>query len=362
MSQATPNPIEPLRQQIDQIDTRIVHLLNERARIVVEIGQHKRNSETPVYAPDREAQIFDRLREANRGPLPDKCLEAVWREIMSGCRALEHPLRVAYLGPPGSFSHLTARKQFGGSVHYESVEDIAGVFTAVAPGHADLGLVPIENSAIGGIGETLDSFLHHSVQVVAEALITVHHHVLSFAEAEKVTHVYSKPEVFAQCRHWLANHLRQAQRVPVASSSKAAEMAALDKNTAAIGSSLAAEVYGLPVLYPNVEDDPNNTTRFFIIGRHAPAPTGDDKTALMFTTAHKPGALAEVLDVLRDQGVNLTHIDKRPSKRVNWEYTFFIDIVGHQKDAPVARALEETRKHCLHMTVLGSFPRAKDAL
>lgn len=354
--------LEKLRQQIDQIDEKIVDLLNQRARVVVDIGHIKRDGDTPVYAPDREQKVLAQVRRFNKGPLPNHCLEAIWRELMSGSFALEHPMRVGYLGPAGSFSHLAARKQFGSSVAYEPLDDIASVFAGVDRGQISLGLVPIENSSMGGIGETLDSFLNSQVSVCAEVLIAIRHHVLSNASPESIRRVYSKPEVFAQCRKWLGTHLRDAQRVPVASSSKAAEMAAAEPDAAAIGSSVAAELYKLRIIHESIEDDANNTTRFFVIGKQSPAPTGDDKTAIMFTTAHKAGALADVLDVFRDHGLNLTHIDKRPSKRVNWEYYFFVDFAGHQSDPAVKKAIAEAGKHCLQLTVLGSFPRARHAL
>lgn len=351
-----------LRRQIDELDEKIVDLLNQRAQIVVEIGRLKRRENSPVYAPDREEEVLAHLRQINRGPLPDACLEAMWRELMSGSLALERPLRVGYLGPPGSFSHLAARKKFGACVEYDALEDIAGVFDEIVRGHIDLGLVPIENSAIGGIGETLDAFLKSPVQICAEVLINIHHHLLANCAPEEIRVIYSKPEVFNQCRKFLAVQLREAQRVPVASSSKAAELAASEKGAAAIASELAGEIYGLKTLFANIEDNPSNMTRFLVIGKHSAGPTGDDKTALMFTTAHKAGALAEVLDVFRDYGLNLTHIDKRPSQRVNWEYYFFVDFLGHQSEPHVQKAIEEARKHCLQLTILGSFPRAKDVL
>jgi chorismate mutase/prephenate dehydratase len=281
---------------------------------------------------------------------------------MSGSFALERPLRIGYLGPAGSFSHLAAKRKFGSSVEYDSLETIGGVFDEISRGHVDLGLVPIENSYIGGIGETLDSFLDTRVQVYGEVLIGIHHNLLSNEPIDKITKIYSKPEVFAQCRNWLNLQLKNAQRVAVASSSKAAEIAASEPGAAAIGSVLAAETYKLPTVFANIEDNPNNTTRFFIISNNMAKPSGDDKTSIMFTTAHQAGALAEVLDVFRDHKLNLTHIDKRPSKRVNWEYYFFIDCLGHQTDPAVKSAIEAARKHCLHLSVLGSFPRASEVL
>ena len=352
-----------LRVRIDSLDQQIVALLNERARVVVEIGRIKRDGNSPIYAPEREQQVLTKVREHNKaGPLPNSCLEAIYRELMSGSFALERPLRIGYLGPAGSFSHLAARRKFGASVEYDNLDDIQAVFDEIARGHIDLGLVPIENSAIGGIGETLDGFLESPVRVCAEVLIHIHHNLLANCPPDQIRRLYSKPEVFSQCRNWLSVQLRQAERVPVASSSKAAEMAAQEAGAAAIGSDLAGDIYNLKTLFANIEDNPSNVTRFFVIGTQQPKPTGDDKTAIMFTTAHKAGALSEVLEVFRKHHLNLTHIDKRPSKRVNWEYYFFVDFLGHDSDAQVASAIQEARQHCLQLTVLGSFPRAKEVL
>src|SRR5687767_8996541 len=214
-----------LRRRIDELDEQIVKLLNERAAVVVKVGEVKRQAGgTPVYAPDREQVVLDRIRKANRGPLPDATLEAIWRELMSGSFALERPLRIGYLGPPGSFSHLAARRKFGASVEYDKLEDIASVFDEIARGHIDYGLVPIENSAIGGIGETLDSFLNSSARICAEVLINIHHNLLSNSPPDAIKRIYSKPEALAQCRKWLTSQLAHAERIPAASTSKAAEL------------------------------------------------------------------------------------------------------------------------------------------
>jgi len=370
--------LAPLRVQIDELDRQIVELLNRRANIVIEVGKIKHSADSgstgesaagnapakppQIYVPEREQQVLAQVRAYNKGPLPDRCLMAIWRELMSGSFALERPLRIGYLGPAGSYSHMAAKLKFGSSVEYDSLDDISGVFEEIVRGHVDLGLVPIENSYIGGIGETLDSFRDNRVHVCGEVLIGIHHNLLSNTPAEEVKKIYSKPEVFSQCRRWLGLQLVHAEKVPVASSSKAAEIAAKEPGSAAIGSILAAETYDLAIQFANIEDDPNNVTRFFIISLNSAKPTGDDKTSLMFTTVHKAGALAEVLNIFRDHGLNLTHIDKRPSKLENWEYVFFIDCLGHQSDPTVASAIEAARKHCLHLTVLGSFPRAKEAL
>lgn len=357
------NPsLDSLRVRIDQLDQQLVQLLNERAKVVVEIGKVKRGSDWPIYAPDREQRVLDQVRRYNQGPLSDTSLQAIWRELMSGSLALERSLRIGYLGPAGSFSHLAARLKFGLSVEYRDLEDIRSVFDETTRGGIDLGLVPIENSAMGGIGETLDSFLGSPAHVFAEVLINVHHNLLAKCDVQQIERVYSKPEVFTQCRRWLSQHLPRAQRVPVASSSKAAEIVADQPHTAAVASVLSGQLYALPIQAVNIEDNPSNVTRFFVISNQQAPASGDDKTAIMFTTAHQPGALAGVLDVLRDHELNLTHIDKRPSQRVNWEYYFFVDFLGHQSDPRVTQAIEAARSHCLQLTVLGSFPRARDVL
>ncbi len=359
-------PLATFRSQIDQLDEQIVELLNIRARIVVEIGKIKRASNSPIYSPDREKIVLEKIRQANRkagGPLPNACLEAIYRELMSGSFALEKPLHIAFLGPEGSFSHLASVKKFGSSVAYVSVVDIATVFDEVSRGHVDMGLTPVENSTIGGIVETMDAFLEHPhVRIVAEVLIAVHHHLLAIGQSAEVRTIYSKPEVLNQCRKWLNATMPEARRVPVGSSSKAAELAAREKNAAAIGSSLAAQVYSLKTLFANIEDNPNNVTRFLVIGRHPAQRTGDDKTSIIFTTVHKSGALVDVLEVFRRRQINLTNIDTRPSQKHNFEYYFFTDLLGHSEDENVKTALEEARRHCLQLVVLGSFPRASETL
>jgi chorismate mutase/prephenate dehydratase len=295
---------------------------------------------------------------------------------MSGSFALERPLRIAYLGPQGSYSHLGSVKKFGSSVEHVAVVDINSVFDEVTRGHADLGLVPIENSSSGGVIDTMDAFLEHrAVTIVAEVIIAIHHHLLANCAPEEVKVIYSKTEPLDQCRRWLTTTMPNVQRLPVASSSKAAEMAAKEKSAAAIGSSMAAEVYGLRTLFANIEDNATNVTRFFVIGRSGEVggnaagggrqpsrPTGDDKTSIIFTTSHKSGALVDVLDVFRRHGINLTNIDTRPSQKRNFEYYFFTDLVGHVDDENVSKALDEAKQHCLQLAVLGSFPRAAETL
>lgn len=354
--------LEELRQQIDEIDRELVALLNRRAEIVVEVGRLKSADGTPIYAPDREKRVLDKIRAANKGPLPDKTLLAIYRELMSGSFALEKPLRIAYLGPQGSFSHLAAVNKFGQSVEYEPVMQIRSVFDEVSREHAEFGVVPIENSVGGGVIDTLDALFETDVQICAEINRSIHHNLLAMCPLEKVERVYSKPEVFAQCQRWLGETNLVGMTIPVASTSAAAEMARHEAGAAAIGSTLAAELYGLNIVCDNIEDVSHNVTRFFVIGRKPAGQTGDDKTTIAFVTKDEPGALVNVLLALREPGVNMSFIESRPSKKRNWEYYFFIDVKGHQQEEHVQAAIAEARKHCLRLNVLGSYPRATEVL
>ncbi len=362
--------LERLRVRIDEVDRRLVELLNERARIVVDVGELKRGTGGPIYAPHREAAVLERVLGANRGPLSDRAIEGIYRELMSGSFALERPLRIGFLGPEGSFSHAAAAAHFGGSVSFENLHEIEGVFTEVRRGHVDYGLVPIENSTGGGVVETLDAFrdARGEVSVYAEVLITIRHHLLANCRPREVSRIYSKPEVFSQCRRWVRTQYPRAELIPSPSSSRAVELAreAHDRDpasgAAAIGTRHAGELYGLRVLFESIEDDPNNLTRFFVIARETAEPSGDDKTSIMFTTEHAPGALHGVLGVFADANIDLTHIDKRPSGRDNWSYTFFLDLQGHRDETGVAAALEQARARCHELWVLGSYPRARRIL
>ena len=354
--------LESLRERIDDLDRRLVELLNERAGVVIDIGRTKHINGSPIYAPDREQAVLRRIAELNHGPLLQKTLQAIYRELMSGSFALEKPLRIGYLGPEGSFSHLASVRKFGASVEHRPLADIRAVFQEVVRGHCDLGMVPIENSLGGGVIDTMDCFIDSKVYICAELVVEVHHNLLANSAPEDIKIIASKPEIFAQCRNWLSTSFPEVQQVPVASSSRAAEMASNEHGMAAIGSTLAAELYGLKIVYSNIEDDPNNQTRFFVIATTPAKRTGADKTAILFTTAHKAGALVEVLNVFAKCGINLTNIDTRPSKRRNWEYYFFIDAEGHFQDANFEAALKEARKHCGELYVLGSFPRAAETV
>lgn len=384
-SKPAPIDLAALRVQIDSIDQRLIKLLAERSELVVGIGKAKQAAGIPIYAPHREAAVLERVLKLNAeagGLLKQRTIEGIWREIMSGSIELERPVRIGYLGPMGSFSHMAAVRHFGSSVSFEDLHDIAGVFTEVGRGHVDYGLVPIENAAIGGISETLDELAKlgegvrsrgptagkTAVTVCAEVQLGVHHALMANCEPRQVTEVHSKPEVFSQCRVWLATQYPKATLVPAASSSAAVRMVA-EKSAggqrctlAAIGSKLAAELYDVNILFDRIEDNPGNVTRFFVIGKHPSQRSGRDKTSVMFATNHQPGALARVLGDFQKQRVNLTHIDKRPSGRKNFSYTFFLDAEGHQSDPGVAKAIAAAAKHCRELVVLGSYPASQRVL
>jgi len=362
--------LNSFRKKIDRLDQRLVDLLNERAKLVVEVGAFKRGSKTPIYAPHREAQVLAKALERNDGPLPGRTIEGIYRELMSGSFALEQPLRIGFLGPPGSYSHQASVRQFGSSVDYEDLKTIGGVFTEVRRGHVNYGLVPIENSIGGGITETLDALSTNAghVWVYAEVQITIKHMLLTNAKPHDVRRIHSKPEVFAQCRNWLTTQYPGAAQIADASTSQAVQTAIKENQTAleigaepgsaAIASELAGELYGLPALFSNIADNPDNITRFYVISREKALGTGDDKTSVVFATEDKPGALVGVLQAFHSEGVNLSHIDKRPSGRENWSYSFYIDALGHRDDPAMKKAIRAARAHCKELHVLGSFPRS----
>ncbi|MEM7682069.1 MAG: prephenate dehydratase [Planctomycetota bacterium] len=353
--------LAPLREQIDRLDAKLIDLLNERARVVVDIGKVKRDNAGPIYAPERERRVLERLRALNPGPLPDTCIAAIWRELMSGSFALERPLRIGYLGPPGSFSHAASASKFGASVEYDNLDTIPMIFDAVKRGHCDYGLAPIENSTEGSVNATLDGLMHDAPPVCAEVLIAIHHNLLANCDAPDIRKVYSHPQALAQCRNWLAAQFPRAEQVAASSTSKAAEIAATEPHAAAIASTMAGKLHGVQVQFENIEDRSDNTTRFVVLGDQRPPATGRDKTALLFTLDNRSGALAKVLAVFAQSGLNLTHIDKRPSRSANWEYAFFIDVDAHRDDAPLTQAVADIEPHCRMVRVLGSFPAATGA-
>jgi chorismate mutase/prephenate dehydratase len=357
-----PRPLEELRQLIDKVDARLVELIAERARIVQEVGHAKRTTGTSVYVPHREREVIERAVARNPGPLSSRTIEAVFREIMSGSFVLETPPRIGFLGPAGSFSHLAAVRHFGSSVELLDLHTIEHVFEEVAAGRVDHGLVPYENSIGGSVTETLDAFQTHEVKACAEALVGVSQALMANCAPNEVTRIVSKREALAQCRQWLSRHFPDIEQVECASTSAAVQEAAATPGTAAVGSALAGELYGVRILFERIEDKPGNVTRFLVLSRSAAQPTANAKTTVMFTTQHRPGALVDVLAAFRDSSVNLSHIEKRPSRRENWQYTFFIDCDAHETAPAMAAALDNARSHCVELKVLGSYPRAERVL
>ncbi|KPK49965.1 MAG: hypothetical protein AMK72_03265 [Planctomycetes bacterium SM23_25] len=353
--------LEDLRRRIDEIDARLVALMNERARCAVEVGKIKRETgQASVYSPARERDVFEHIIEANNGPLSDHALMAIWKEMMSGSLSLEKSLRVAYLGPEGSFSHLAALEKFGHSVDLLAVRDISSVFDQVARASADYGIVPVENTTGGAVRDTMECFLwvHGPVKVCAEMALPIHQNLMSKTTLERITKVYSKPQVFDQCRQWLTENVVQADLVAVGSTAEAALLASRVEGTAAVGSEMAASVYSLDVLASAIEDNPQNQTRFLVLGRESAKRTGRDKTCLLFSVPHEAGALVEVLDIFRRYTINMTKIESHPFPTKTWEYYFFVDIEGHAEDDNVKAALKEARGRCRQLEVLGSFPVA----
>jgi chorismate mutase/prephenate dehydratase len=351
--------LEDLRHQIDAIDSQIVELLSQRARIVQEVGHGKSRTATSFFAPERERRIFERLRSLNQGPYPNEAIEAIYREIISASRALEAPIRIAYLGPPGTFSHRAGLNKFGSSSDLQATDTIPDVFAQVERGAADYGVVPVENSTEGVVTYTLDMFPQTSLKVCAEVFVAVDYYVATRAESLKaVRRLYVHPQAQAQTRNWVRDHLPKVEIVDATSNSRSAQMAAVDSEAAAICTDIAAEIYKLPVVASHVEDSANNRTRFLIIGQNEPKPSGRDKTSIFFSVRHKAGALLRAMAAFDAHNINLTMIESRPTKQMPWEYVFFIDFQGHVQEDPVAHALQMLEEQALFVTVLGSYPEA----
>ncbi len=355
-----PAELERLRSAIDALDRQILEKLNERARLVGEVGHHKQATQTPVYAAARERDIVARLARENPGPFPNEGLPHVFREIISATRSLEDVVRVAYLGPEGTYCHLAARRQFGGLADFVPAPSISEVFNAVERKRADLGIVPIENTTEGAVTETFDAFVESTLTMCGEQFLQISHDLLSQSgRREDIQRVASHPQAVAQCRLWLDRNLPGVERLETASTSAAARMALEDPAVAAIASSVAGEVYGLETVEASIEDRHNNTSRFLVIGREPPPPSGNDLTSVVYTIRKdQSGALHQLLEPFAGAGVNLSAIQSRPIKGKPWEYLFYIDLEGHAAEAPVAKALEGAARIAHSFKTLGSFPRA----
>lgn len=351
--------LDDLRKQVDELDGRIVRLINERAGVARKIGEVKAQQGGTFYSPSREAAVYERIESHNEGPLSNECIRAVYREIIGGCLALEAPLKIAYLGPAGTFTHAAARSRFGESVEYIHAATIDDVFTDVERGRADYGVVPIENSTDGGIHETMTRFLNSPLKACAEIVKEIHHTLMSLGSAEEVKRIYSRPQVFAQTRRWLQTHMSDVELIGVSSTSAAAERAAAEADSAAIGSTSLAAAHGLKVLFEGLEDYAHNVTRFYVVGQHMGEPTGDDKTALLCRIRDRSGALRDLLSPFTEHGINMTRIESFPSPTEAWQYFFFIDLIGHPEEPATKEALEEMAPQCEELKVLGAFPQAK---
>lgn len=349
--------LRPLRDAIDAVDRKLVELLNERARLAQEVGRVKQTANAPVYRPEREAEVLRKVASFNGGPLTDAALTGVYREVISACRAIERPLHVAYLGPAGTFSELAMIRQFGSGVHGEPCVSIDEVFRSAEAGSADFAIVPVENSTEGAVSRSLDLLLVTPLKILAEVSVPVRHHLLTQSGTlDGIKCIVSHPQTFGQCAGWLNVHLPAIERVSVASNAEAARLAANDPATAAIAGENAATRYGLQIAASHVQDDPQNRTRFVVLGRQQTQPTGRDKTSLILSVPNKAGAVYHMLTPLAQHGVSMTRFESRPAKLGAWEYYFYVDIEGHERDPKVATALAALREVCAYYKSLGSYP------
>ncbi len=347
------------RQAIDKLDAHIVKLLNERTRHVLAIGEIKLKAGQEIYAPHRERAVLQRVARLNGGPMTAEQLRAVYREIMSSALSLEKSMTIAYLGPEATFTHQAAIRRFGSSLHYAPQKTITDVFSEVSKHRADYGVVPVENSTEGVVTHTLDMFVDSDLKVVSQIVLPVQHCLLSKCRRARIKKLYTHPQTLGQCRAWVQNHLPRVEIVETSSNARSAELAAKEKDAAAIAGELAAEKYGLPVLESDIQDNAANATRFLVLGRECSPPTGHDRTSLMICVTDKVGALHSAITAFRRYRINMTTIESRPSKRKAWEYYFFIDCDGHMQDHRLAQTIQLLSDHCNFVKILGSYPQAE---
>lgn len=348
--------INDWRRKIDEIDLEILKLLNERAKTVLEIGKEKTQKGIDYYVPEREIAILERITDFNKGPFSNEALRKIYREILSASLSLEHPLRISYLGPAGTFTHQASIMKFGNSPRFIPAKNIAEVFNNVEKEFCDFGVVPVENSTEGAVNYTLDMLIDSDLKICHEIYMEIAHYLLSTgSRLEEITTLYSHPQALAQCRLWIEENLPSATTVEVSSTSLAVEKALQDVSSAAIGSRLAADLYGIKILKSRIEDNVSNITRFLAMGKKMPAPTGKDKTSIIFSVKDCSGALFKALEPFAGGNINLTKIESRPTKRRPWEYVFFVDFEGYYKDVHVINALEKLRDKCVFIKILGSY-------
>ncbi len=353
------NTLRPLREKIDQIDRQVLDLLNERARTAQEVGhvKHAAAADPQVFRPEREADVIRALQAGNGGPLPSAAIAAIWTEVMSACRGLERALSVAYLGPKGSFSEQAAFEHFGHAVTAVPLTSFDDVFRAVETGQADVGMVPVENSTEGAVNRSLDLLLNAHVEVLGERSITIRHCLMTQSgNLDGVTSVMAHPQALAQCQEWLTRNQPGLERVAAPSNAEAARVASQDKRVAAIAGDAAALAWGLNVVSAGIQDDANNRTRFLAIGKMVTLPSGRDKTSLILAVPNRAGAVYEMLAPLANNGVSMTRFESRPARNGQWDYYFYVDVLGHRDDKPVAQALDTLAGQTAFMKVLGSYP------
>ena len=352
--------IQELRKKIDGIDDKLLDLLNERARIVIEVGNIKKTGKIEFHSPSREREIIERLTGRNNGPLPQDTLKAVFREIMSSSLSLERPLKIAYLGPRATFTHMAGMQQFGLAAQYVPAENIKDVFSEVERGRADYGVVPIENTTSGAVNYTLDMFIDSDLKIAAEIMLEVSQHLMNKSgNIKDIKKIYTISPAAAQCRQWLEKNLPGVPVLDASSTAAAAEMAVDDLTAGAIASEMAAVLYGLQIAGKKIEDNASNIALFVVSAPKSPGKTGRDKTSIMFSIKDKVGALYSMLAPFAESGINLNRLDARPSGRKVWDYVFFLDMEGHIEDEKVARAIESLRKDSMFLKVLGSYPRSQ---
>ena len=348
--------LEEIRVRIDGIDSQLLNLLNQRADLVHEVGEIKRKEGLEIYAPEREEKLLLRLVEINQGRLSPKSIRAIYREIMSAALALEEDLKIAFLGPEGTWTHQAAVSKFGRSVQYVPQKSLADVFSEVERRAADYGVVPVENSIEGAVHHTLDLFANSPLKICAQIQIPIENNLLANCAVDTLTRLYSNPEVFGQCRRWLTDHFSHAELIEVPSTAEAASLAKASPDGGAIGGALLAELHGLAIQERAIQDDPSNTTRFLVIGHRTCPPTGKDRTSIVFSVADKPGALHDALQPFNRFQINLAKIESRPNLRERSGHLFHVDVAGHFTDPELQTALEELRVHCSSVKSLGSYP------
>lgn len=357
--------IEELRKRIDNLDSEIVSFLNKRLEITLKIRNIKKKLGQGIYSPEREVELIRRLKQIKHPLLTDSALEAIYREIMSSSLALEKPLKIAYLGPEATFTHLAAIKRFGSQLEYVASGSITDVFKEVERAHADYGVVPVENSIEGAVTHTMDMLVDSDLKICAQIVMNVSHNLLSRHSKENIKRIYSNPQVFAQCRLWLQKNFPHIELIDSASTTRAAQIAQKEKNSACIASILAAGVYKLKIIAKSIEDSPNNFTRFLVIGNTSADTStlagrgGKNRTSIVFSIKDKVGALYDMLSSFKKYHINLTKIESRPSKKKAWDYYFFVDLEGHIQDRNVARALAELESQAKYLKVLGSYPQGE---